>query len=137
MLNEGFFKNLATKLKTKSLEAVKLLTSKTLSGIVSLAGIGVSIFTGGLGAALVLRAIYAVEKHGKVLSNAFEKQFTRFVNSKGVILSIDFSLKNNSSEDSTRYSLRFYVKDMSWRLLNIDNQLKHPSLEYVKQVVEF
>ena len=35
-----------------------------------------------------------VEKHGKALSNAFERQFTRFANSKGIIAEMDFSIKD-------------------------------------------
>lgn len=121
------------KVKDFSQKAVKILTDKTLSGIVSLGGLAVSTITGGWGATLALKAIYAVERHGKVLANAFERQFTRFANSKGVITSMDFKIKD---QKDSGYSMRFYAKDMVWRVLNIKDQLKHPGKDYAKAIVD-
>ena len=66
------------KMKDFGAKAVSTLTSKTLAGLVSLGGLGVSVVTGGWAATLALRAIYAVERHGKQLRNAFERTYTKF-----------------------------------------------------------
>ena len=75
-----------------------------------------SIITGGWAAATVLKVIYVIEKKGKILRNSFERAYTRFANSKGVITKMDFNI--NGKKDS-KYSMRFYVKDMVWRVLNV------------------
>ena len=136
LVNEGLISGMFTKVKDKikdlSKKTLKVLTNKTLSGIVSMIGLGISIFTGGLAGALALRAIYAVERHGKRLKNAFERQFTRYANSKGVIAVMEFSL---ADKPDSKYAARFYEKDMVWRVLNLNDQLKHPSKEYSKSIL--
>lgn len=145
MLDEGFlgkaFDKLSSvipdkvksKMKDFSMKAVKAITSKTTTAIASMAGLATGILTGGLAAELAIKAIYAVERHGKTLRNAFERQFTRFANSKGVISKMDFKIKD---QKDSKYSMRFYVKDMCWRVLNTADQLKHPGKDYAKAIVD-
>ena len=121
------------KVKDFSQKTVKFLTNKTLAGILSLGGLGLSAATGGWGATMVIRAMYAVERHGKQLSNAFERQFTRLANSKGVITAMEFGIKD---QKDSKYAMRFYVKDMVWRVLNLNDQLKHPGKDYAKAIIE-
>ena len=89
MVNEGFIKDMLNKAKDKlknaGAKALKFLGDKTMQGILALGGLAASIATGGWGAALILRAMYIVERHGKQLRNAFERQWRRFANSGGVI----------------------------------------------------
>lgn len=89
MVNEGFIKDMFSKAKDKlknaGSKALKFLGNKTMQGILALGGLAASIATGGWGAALILRAMYIVERHGKQLRNAFERQWRRFANSGGVI----------------------------------------------------
>lgn len=154
LISEGFLSNIASKFKGKSkqdavtgsmskkwtdkikdfgVKTIKALTDKTFQGIVSLGGLSISVLTGGWGATLALKAIYAVERHGKVLANAFERQFTKFSNSKGVITQMDFGIKD---QKDSKYSARFYAKDMVWRVLNVKDQLKHPGKDYAKAILE-
>ena len=121
------------KIKDFGVKTIKALTDKTFQGIVSLGGLSISVLTGGWGATLALKAIYAVERHGKVLANAFERQFTKFSNSKGVITQMDFGIKD---QKDSKYSARFYAKDMVWRVLNVKDQLKHPGKDYAKAILE-
>jgi hypothetical protein len=128
LLNEGFFGKAFDKFKSKisdkakqkikdfGAKTIKTLTSKTTSAILSLGGIALSVATGGWAATLALKAIYMVERHGKVLRNAFERQYTRFANSKGIITEMNFSLKDKKD---SKYAMRFYIKDMVWRVLNV------------------
>lgn len=140
MLNEGIFSSLGSLAKKAGnvvkdfgAKAIKTVTNKSLQGILSLGGIAVGVFTGGLAAELVIKAMYAVERHGKVLRNAFERQFKRFANSKGVFAQMDFKI---SEKDDSGYSMRFYSKDMVWRVLNTKDQLKQPSLKYSKEIID-
>ena len=144
LINEGFFgkafdkftSKISDKVKQKikdfGAKTIKTITSKTTSAILSLGGIALSVATGGWAATLALKAIYAVERHGKVLRNAFERQYTRFANSKGIITEMNFSLKDKKD---SKYAMRFYVKDMVWRVLNLQDQLKQPDLNYSKEIV--
>ena len=144
LINEGFFgkafdkftskisDKVNQKIKDFGAKTIKTITSKTTSAILSLGGIALSVATGGWAATLALKAIYAVERHGKVLRNAFERQYTRFANSKGIITEMNFSLKDKKD---SKYAMRFYVKDMVWRVLNLQDQLKQPDLNYSKEIV--
>lgn len=137
LLTEGFFNNMMQSAKKKisdlAPKALKVLTNKTLAGIMSLGGLAISAYTGGWGAALILRTIYAVEQHGKQLANAFERQFTKLANMKGVIASMDYSL---ADVKDSKYSMRFYAKDNVWRVLNTADQLKQPGLKYAQSIIE-
>ena len=153
LIAEGFFKNMLTKVKnskvagalkdvTASLgKKMKDLGTKTLEGltkysvgpILSLGGIAVGIVTGGLGAELILKTMDVIERHGKKLRNTFERTYTSFVNSKGVITKMNFSIKDNEKK---KYSLRFYQKELVWRMVNLTDSLKHPSKDYIKKVLE-
>ena len=75
-----------------------------------------SVATGGWGAALLLRCTYALERHGKSLRNSFERQWTKFANSGGVFTRMDFKIEG---QEKSAYSMRFYSKDMVWRVLNV------------------
>ena len=122
MVNEGFFKDMLNKAKDKlknaGAKALKFLGDKTMQGVLALGGLAASIATGGWGAALVLRAMYIVERHGKQLRNAFERQWNKFANSGGVIAQMDFKLEG---KPKSSYSMRFYSKDMVWRVININD----------------
>lgn len=140
MLNEGILSSLGSlakkagsAVKDFGAKAIKAVTNKSLQGILSLGGIATGILTGGLAAELVIRAMYAVERHGKVLKNAFERQYKRFANSKGVFAQMDFKIVG---QEDSGYSMRFYSKDMTWRVLNTKDQLKQPSLKYSKEIVD-
>ena len=140
MVNEGFFsalgdlaKKAGSAMADASAKAVKTVTSKAFAGALSLGGLAIGIFTGGLAAELVLKGIYAVERHGKALANAFERQYKRFANSKGVFAKMDFKI---DGQEKSSYSMRFYSKDMVWRVLNTADQLKQPSLKYSKAIVD-
>ena len=153
LIAEGFFKNMLTKAKnSKAAGALKDVTAslgkkmkdlgtKTLEGmtkysvgpILSLAGIATGIATGGLGAELILKTMDIIERHGKKLRNTFERAYTDFANSKGVITKMNFSVKG---DEKKKYSLRFYQKDLVWRMANLSDSLKHPNKDYIKQVLE-
>lgn len=140
LLSEGFFSALASKIPDKFKQKVKdfgaktlkVIGNKTLQGILSLGGIAVSVATGGWGAALILRSIYAVENHGKRLRNAFERQYKKFANSRGIVTYMNFSIDGNKN---AKYSMRFYSKDMVWRVINTTDQLKMPGKDFVKKIV--
>ena len=74
-----------------------------------------------------------IEKNGKGLTNTFERCATMYANSKGVITKMDYTVGGDKNKT---YSMRFYKKDMVWRILNTSDQLKHPGKEYVKQIVD-
>lgn len=153
LIAEGFFKNMLTKVKnSKAAGALKDVTAslgkkmkdlgtKALEGmtkysigpILSLGGIAVGIATGGLGAELILKTMDVIERHGKKLRNTFERTYTNFANSKGVITKMNFSIKG---EEKKKYSLRFYQKDLVWRMANLTDSLKHPNKDYIKKVLE-
>lgn len=144
MITEGFFgkafgaisKVIPDKVKQKvkdfGSKTIQVVTKGAIGPILSLGGLGLSIITGGWAAATVLKVIYVIEKKGKILRNSFERAYTRFANSKGVITKMDFNI--NGKKDS-KYSMRFYVKDMVWRVLNVGDQLKHPSKDFAKEIV--
>ena len=144
MITEGFFgkafgaisKVIPDKVKQKvkdfGSKTIQAMTKGAIGPILSLGGLGLSIITGGWAAATALKVIYVIEKKGKILRNSFERAYTRFANSKGVITKMDFNI--NGKKDS-KYSMRFYVKDMVWRVLNVGDQLKHPSKDFAKEIV--
>ena len=144
MINEGFFgkalgaisKAIPDKVKQKvkdfGSKTIQAVTKGAIGPILSLGGLGMSIITGGWAAATVLKVMYVIEKKGKILRNSFERAYTQFANSKGVITKMDFSI--DGKKDS-KYSMRFYVKDMVWRVLNVGDQLKHPSKDFAKEIV--
>lgn len=109
------------------------MTKYSIGPILSLGGLAAGIFTGGLGAELIIKAMDFIEKNGKQLKNTFERCATMYANTKGVITKADYHLKE---DEKKTYSMRFYEKDMVWRILNTSDQLKHPSLKYCKQVLE-
>lgn len=121
------------KVKDFSVKTLKTLTSKTMGAILSLGGLALSIFTGGWAATAILRVMYTIEKQGKKIRNAFESCYTRFANSRGIMTQMDFSLKDSKDK---KYSMRFYTKDMVWRVINTADQLKHPGLKWSKEIVE-
>lgn len=84
--------------------------------MLSIAGIATGVLIGGWGAQLALSAIYALERHGKNIKATFDRQFAAFKNSKGVIARMDFTL---ASKKDARYSMRYYVTDQVWRVLNM------------------
>ena len=153
LISEGFFKNMLTKVKnskaagalqdvTSSLgkkmkdlgtKALEGMTKYSIAPILSLGGIAVGIATGGLGAELILKTMDIIERHGKKLRNTFERAYTDFANSKGVITKMNFSIKDDAKK---KYSLRFYQKDLVWRMANLADSLKHPSKDYIKKVLE-
>lgn len=145
LISEGFFgdafKKLSNKIPDKFKQKVKDFSAKTLKtlgsgtfqGLLSLGGIAMSVATGGWGAALLLRCTYALERHGKSLRNSFERQWTKFANSGGVFTRMDFKIEG---QEKSAYSMRFYSKDMVWRVLNVADQLKHPGKDWAKAIVE-
>ena len=96
-------------------------------------GIAVGVITGGLGAELLIKAMDFIERNGKGLRNTFERCATMYANSKGVITKMDYTVGGDANK---KYSMRFYKKDMVWRVLNVSDQLKHPGKDYVKQIVD-
>lgn len=137
LIMEGFFGNMLKSMKDKVKDvggrALKYLGNKTLQGIVSLGGLAVSIATGGWGAALIIRTMYIVERHGKALRNSFERQWKKFANSGGVFTKMDFKIEG---QEKSSYSMRFYGKDMVWRVINTADQLKMPGKDWAKAIVE-
>lgn len=140
MVNEGIFDSLKSgfkavksKLADAGSKAIAGLTKGAIGPMLSLAGLGVSIATGGWAAATILRLIYLVEKQGKKLRNGFERAYTRYANSKGAIASASFSI---DGEKDKKYAMRFYEKDLVWRVLNLSDQLKHPSTDFSKAIVD-
>ena len=113
---------------SKTLEAV---TKYSIGPMLRLGGITVGAIVSGFNAELVIKAMEFVEKHGKKLKNTFDRFQTEYANSKGVITRMDYKVEGSDS----KYSMRFYKKDMVWRVLNVSDQLKHPSKDYVKQIV--
>lgn len=144
MITEGFFgkalgaisKAIPDKVKQKvkdfGSKTIQAVTKGAIGPILSLGGLGMSILTGGWAATTILKVMYVIEKKGKILRNSFERAYTQFANSKGVITKMDFSI--DGKKDS-KYSMRFYVKDMVWRVLNVNDQLKHPSKDFAKEIV--
>lgn len=103
-----------------------------LAPILKIAGISLTILSGAWGIGLLIAVLMLIDKHGKQLKAAFEKQWTRFANSKGVITKMDFGIKDNPK---LKYSARFYVKDMVWRVVNTSDQLKHQTKEFAKNIL--
>ena len=142
MINEGFLdkikgigKALGKGLKKFGSDALQSMTKGVIGPMLSLGGLAMSIATGGWAAAAILRLTYIIEKQGKKLRNGFEKAYTAYANSKGAIAKMDFQIKVD--EKSTQnYSMRFYEKDMVWRVLNTSDQLKHPGKDFAKQIVD-
>lgn len=132
MLTEGWLKNLGSKIADTSKKALATVGKKSIGPILGLAGLSVSVLTGGAIPTILIKAMDFLEKNGKQLRNSFERVYTTFKNSKGIITRMNFKTKNNKSE----YSLRFYQKDMVWRLLNTSDQLKHPSIDQIKGVLD-
>ena len=140
LLNEGWLgdkikgigKAIGRKLKDIGGKTVQFLTKSAVMPMLSLASLSLSIFTGGWAAAGILKLMYLVEKQGKKIRNAFERAYTKYANSKGVIAKMDFAVND---EKKLKYAMRFYGKDMVWRVLNVSNQLKHPGKDFAKAIV--
>ena len=140
MLNEGMFDSLKSgfkavkdKLADVGKSAIKGLTKGAIGPILSLGGLGISIVTGGWAAATILRLMYIVEKQGKKLRNGFERAYTKYANSKGSIASLSFSIDGDKDK---KYAMRFYEKDLVWRVLNVSDQLKHPGIDFSKAILD-
>ena len=76
------------------------------------------IFTGGLLGELLVKAMYIMERQGKYLKAAFERNMTAYANSKGAIARFDYLLDGDKKK---KYSMRFYGKDLVWRVLNLSD----------------
>ena len=124
---------LGKKLADAGSKALQATTKYSIGPILSLGGLAVGAFTGGLGAELIIKAMDFVERNGKQLRNSFERCATMYANAKGVVTKMDYHL---AGDEKKTYSMRFYAKDMVWRVLNTQDQLKHPSLKYCKQIVD-
>ena len=141
VLNEGWLgdkikgvgKAIGSKLKDVGGKTVQLLTKSALMPMLSLGSLSLSIFTGGWAAAGILKLMYFIEKQGKKLRNGFERAYTRYANSKGTIAEMDFAIQGKKD---LKYAMRFYEKDMVWRVLNISDQLKHPGKDFAKSIIE-
>ncbi len=140
MINEGVFssiasgfKNVKDKLANVGKSAVTSLTKGALMPILSLGSLSASILTGGWAATAILRMMYLIEKQGKKIRNGFEKAYTKYANSKGAIASLSFNIEGDKDK---KYAMRFYEKDLVWRVLNISDQLKHPSIDFSKAIIE-
>lgn len=120
------------KMKDFSQKAVKLVSDKGVAGMLSIAGIGLGIISGGWGAALALTTMYAIQRHGKNLKASVERQFKKFANSRGVVAKMDFALEG---KPDSRYSMRYYVDDQVWRVVNLSDQNKLVSLQRAKAFV--
>ena len=139
MVNEGLFsaigdaaKALGKKVKELGGKAIQSVTKGAIMPILSLGSLSASIFTGGWAAAGILKLMYIIEKQGKKLRNGFEKAYTMYANSKGAIAKMDFSIEGKKD---LKYSMRFYEKDMVWRVINTSDQLKKPGKDFAKQIV--
>ena len=125
MINEGVFssiasgfKNVKDKLANVGKSAVTSLTKGALMPILSLGSLSASILTGGWAATAILRMMYLIEKQGKKIRNGFEKAYTKYANSKGAIASLSFNIEGDKDK---KYAMRFYEKDLVWRVLNISD----------------
>lgn len=143
LLQEGFLDKLKSgmsKVKNKVTGAIvggakglgKLMAKPAISGVLKGAGIAFSVFTLGIGATVVLKCFDFIEKYGKNMRNAVERQFTKFANSKGVIAKFDFNLVDDPKK---KYSIRYYVTDELWRGVNKTDQLKYPTKDFVKTIL--
>lgn len=121
------------KLKDMSEKALGALKDGALGPILSIAGITLMIATGSWGIALILACMTLIAKHGKYLKASFDKHWEAFKNSKGVIARMDFNIKDNPD---LKYSMRFYILDQTWRVLNLRNQSKTPSLDFAKAIIK-
>lgn len=129
---KGVAKKMSSKLADASKKGLQKFSKYSIGPILSLAGVGVGILTGGALAELAIKAMDIVERNGKGLRDSFNRAMSKYANSKGVITRMDFK----SEDGKNGYSLRFYMKDMVWRLINLEDQLKAPSKEQVKGVVD-
>lgn len=120
------------KIKDVSEKALGALKSGALAPILSIAGIGLMVVTGSWGIALIIACMTLISKHGKFLKASFDKQYERFKNSKGVIAQMDFAIKGHADY---KYSMRFYIIDQVWRVLNLRDQSHTPSLKFAKAIV--
>lgn len=141
MLNEGWLgdkiksvgKAIGNKLKDVGGKTVQILTKSALVPMLSLGSLSLSIFTGGWAAAGILKLMYIIEKQGKKLRNGFERAYTRYANSKGAIAEMDFAIQDKKD---LKYAMRFYEKDLVWRVLNTSDQLKHPGKDFAKSIID-
>lgn len=144
LVAEGIFSNMKAKFKAKMSDLGKKLKSATMTGLqrlsksafgpmLSLVGIGAGILTGGLAAELIVKAMYVLERRGKYLKNAFERSYTKYANSKGVLTRMDFTIDGDKKK---KYSMRFYDKDKVWRVINVADQLKRPDKDRIKGMLQ-
>lgn len=73
-----------------------------------------------------------IDKHGKQLKAAMDYAWTSYANSKGVITSMSFGIKD---KPDLKYRAAFYAKDKCWRITNMSNKNKHPTKDFVKAVI--
>lgn len=124
------YRNMIKDLSEKALEKLK---DGALAPILSIAGIGLMVASGAWGIALILACMTLISKHGKYLKAAFDKHWDSFKNSKGIITQMDFNIKENPD---LKYSLRYYIIDQTWRVLNLRNQSQTPSLDFSKTIIK-
>lgn len=123
---------LGKKLADVGSKGIQTMTKYSIGPMLQLGGIAIGAITSGLYAELIIKAMDFVERNGKAVKNTFERCATAFANSRGVITKVDYHL---TGDEKKTYSMRFYEKEMVWRILNTSDQLKHPSLKYCKSIV--
>lgn len=118
--------------KDMSEKALNFMKDGGLAPILKIAGIGLMIASGAWGIGLIVASVMLIEKHGKQIQAAMELGWTKFANSKGVISKMVFGIKGKKD---LKYEARFYVTGLTWRVVNVTNQLKHPSKEFAKAIL--
>lgn len=123
------YKNFVKDITDKAIEKLK---DGALAPILSIAGLGLTVLTGGWTIAIVLASMTIIMRHGTFLKASFDKYWATFKNSGGVVTQMDFNIKDNPD---LKYSMRYYITDQTWRVLNLKNQSKTPSLEFAKTII--
>lgn len=118
--------------KDMSEKALNFMKDGGLAPILKIAGIGLMIASGAWGIGLIVASVMLIEKHGKQIQAALELGWTKFANSKGVITKMSFGIKDKKD---LKYEARFYVTGLTWRVVNVTNQLKHPSKDFAKAIL--
>lgn len=126
-------KKAGSKVVDTSKNAIEFSVKHSIMPILKLAGTATQIVLFGWGPAIILKIMDTIEQHGKEIRNSFERWSDMFKNSKGTIARMDFAIKNDSKK---KYSLRYYVIDQVWRGINVTDQLKMPTKDFVKTEIE-
>lgn len=116
-----FVKNKAAQLSKKIVDfgsdSLQAINKYSIGPILRLGGLTAGVVISGFTGELLIKVMEFIEKHGKKLRNVFERCATEYANSKGVITRMDYTVEG--SDD--KYSMRFYKKDMVWRVLNVSD----------------